>query len=175
MSEKPRAGRLFDSQFTAVGAAPQSKGNFGFIVTNGSSEFREAFDAIIPEWQFASCESDIPSLSRPYRFVERGISLGAVVIEQRNHLFLRSRHANRLGRIVSSRFSVPVCQKKIRPSLQARRMVGREAGIKPGPAEERSTSLAKNAKDMALAQRVCARWALCFRPSLSKVRPSPCF
>jgi hypothetical protein len=111
MSEKPRASRRFDSQFKAVRAAPQSLGYLGFIVTDGSSEFREAFDAIIPEWQFAACESDMPSLSRPYRFVERGISLGAVVIKQRNHLFpVRGRKTS--GCVASTRFSVPVCQKK---------------------------------------------------------------
>jgi hypothetical protein len=123
-------------------------------VTDGSSEFREAFDAIIPEWQFAACESDIPSLSRPYRFVERGISLGAVVIEQRNHLFPVRGMQNLRTCCIDPILGAGV-SKKVRPSLQARRMVGREAGIKPGPAEERSTSLAKNAKDMALAQREC--------------------
>src|ERR1700751_4740074 len=68
-------------------------GCLGFIVTDGSPKFRKSFDAIIPDWQFAGCESDVPSLSRPYRFVERGVSLGAVAIEQGDHLFFSSRHA----------------------------------------------------------------------------------
>src|ERR1700758_3887078 len=108
-------------------------GCLGFIVTDGSPKFRKSFDAIIPDWQFAGCESDVPSLSRPYRFVERGVSLGAVVIEQGDHLFSSSRHAKRsdvLHRpILSAR-----CVKKVRPSLEARRAVGREAGSKLGPA-----------------------------------------
>ena len=102
-------------------------------MTNGSSEISEAFDAIVPAWQFAACESDIPSLSRPNRFVERGVSLGAIVIKQGDHL-LCVRGSETLGRIASSRFSVPDVSKKVRPSLQARKVVGREAGTKLGPA-----------------------------------------
>jgi hypothetical protein len=68
-------------------------GYLGLIVTDGSPEFRKGFDATIPDWQFAACESDTPSLSRPDRFVERGVSLGAVVIEQGDHLFFGLRHA----------------------------------------------------------------------------------
>ena len=123
-------------------------------MTNGSSEIWEAFDAIVPAWQFAACESDIPCLSRPDRFVERGVSLGAVVIKQGDHLYMFAARET-LGPIASSRFSMPDVFKKSPPKPQgAKSCREREAGTKLGPAENRSASLPKNAKDKALAQRV---------------------
>ena len=62
-------------------------------MTNGSSEVRQAFDTVIPDRYFPPCKCDIPSLNGPYCLVEGGVGLGALVINQSNHLFSRSARA----------------------------------------------------------------------------------
>jgi len=76
--------------------------------------------------QFAACESDRPSLSCPDRFVEGGVSLGAVVIKQGDHPVCVRGTRNPSDGLHRADFRCLMCSKKVRPSLKARKVVGRE-------------------------------------------------
>jgi hypothetical protein len=84
------ANRSFYSQFKAARGAADRSRYFGFVEADGPAKVRDALDSVIPAGQFPFTEPDIPGLSRLYRFVERGISLGPFVINQSNHIFSRS-------------------------------------------------------------------------------------